>query len=86
MKKKFSLSLLLLMCVVGLCACSQETDPAAAAREAEKNAQYIQMGEANGMQIVQELSQYYEQGMLEDLLGQDLTERRNYKYICLVFF
>ena len=71
MKRKLSLLLISLMCIFGLCACSQSSDPAADAREAEKNAQYIQMGEANGPAIIQELAQYQEEGMLDQLLGQD---------------
>ena len=42
--------------MLGLCACGQSQDPGAAAKEAEKEEQYRQMGLQNGEQLLSELS------------------------------
>ncbi|MCR5338244.1 MAG: OadG family protein [Lachnospiraceae bacterium] len=71
MKKRVWIFGLLLCCMLGLSACGQSQDPGAAAKEAEKEEQYRQMGLQNGEQLLSELAQVHEEGMIDDLLGQD---------------
>ena len=70
MKKRVLIAGLFLISMLGLAGCGQSVDPAAEAREAQKEQQYLEMGETSATGLMGELAQLQEEGGLEGLLGQ----------------
>ena len=73
MKKRVCTLCLLLVCILGLTACGNQQDPAAAKRQAKKDQQSIEMGIQLSVNILQTLSQVQKEGNIESLLGEDDT-------------
>ncbi len=71
MKKRVSMLGLLLVCILGLTACGQKVDPAAAEREAAKNKQIEMMGSQYSLSLLNDFMMNHDEGKLEESLGQN---------------